>query len=40
VRLVGDRVEQAADLLAKSKIPMTDSLEDAIAKTVILAQAA
>lgn len=38
VRLVGDRVEQAADLLAKSKIPMTDSLEDAIAKTVILAQ--
>jgi succinyl-CoA synthetase beta subunit len=39
VRLVGDRVDQAADLLAKSKIPMTDSLEDAIAKTVILAQA-
>jgi succinyl-CoA synthetase beta subunit len=38
VRLVGDRVEQAAELLAKSKIPMTDSLEDAIAKTVILAQ--
>jgi len=38
VRLVGDRIEQAADLLAKSKIPMTDSLEDAIAKTVILAQ--
>jgi succinyl-CoA synthetase beta subunit len=38
VRLVGDRIEQAADLLAKSKIPMTDSLEDAIAKTVVLAQ--
>lgn len=38
VRLVGDRIEQAAELLAKSKIPMTDSLEDAIAKTVILAQ--
>jgi succinyl-CoA synthetase beta subunit len=38
VRLVGDRIDQAADLLAKSKIPMTDSLEDAIAKTVILAQ--
>lgn len=38
VRLVGDRVEQAADLLAKSNIPMTDSLEDAIAKTVVLAQ--
>jgi succinyl-CoA synthetase beta subunit len=39
VRLVGDRVEQAADLLAKGKIPMTDSLEDAIAKTVLLAKA-
>ncbi|MBW4516684.1 MAG: succinate--CoA ligase subunit beta [Timaviella obliquedivisa GSE-PSE-MK23-08B] len=38
VRLVGDRLEQAAELLAKSKIPMTDSLEDAIAKTVILSQ--
>jgi succinyl-CoA synthetase beta subunit len=39
VRLVGDRVEQAADLLAKGKIPMTDSLEDAIDKTVVLAKA-
>lgn len=38
VRLVGDRVEQAAELLAKSKIPMTHSLEDAIAKTVVLVQ--
>jgi succinyl-CoA synthetase beta subunit len=38
VRLAGDCVEQAAEQLAKNKISMTGSLEDAIAKTVILAQ--
>jgi succinyl-CoA synthetase beta subunit len=38
VRLVGDCLQQATDLLAESKIPVVESLEDAIDKAVILAQ--
>ncbi|MCU0569714.1 MAG: succinate--CoA ligase subunit beta [Oculatellaceae cyanobacterium Prado106] len=39
VRLVGDRLEEASALLAQANVPVVPSLDDAIAKCVILAQA-